>query len=111
MKTLDAGRELAEHMVTIGKACGRNVTAVLTNMDVPLGHRIGNALEVEEAVEILRGEGCPDLQEVCTVLASNMLMLCNGWDEETARAQVKEAIASGRRFCAEMEVSCVFLKS
>ena len=98
MKTLDAGRELAEHMVTIGKACGRNVTAVLTNMDVPLGHRIGNALEVEEAVEILRGEGCPDLQEVCTVLASNMLMLCNGWDEETARAQVKEAIASGRAF-------------
>ena len=98
MKTLDAGRELAEHMVTIGKACGRNVTAVLTNMDVPLGHRIGNALEVEEAVEILRGEGCPDLQEVCTVLASNMLMLCNGWDEETARTQVKEAIASGRAF-------------
>lgn len=98
MKTLDAGRELAEHMVTIGKACGRNVTAVLTNMDVPLGHRIGNALEVEEAVEILRGEGCPDLQEVCTVLASNMLMLCNGWDEETARAQVKKAIASGRAF-------------
>ena len=49
-------------------------------------------------MEILRGEGCPDLQEVCTVLASNMLMLCNGWDEETARAQVKEAIASGRAF-------------
>ena len=98
MKTLDAGRELAEHMVTIGKACGRNVTAVLTNMDVPLGHRIGNALKVEEAVEILRGEGCPDLQEVCTVLASNMLMLCNGWDEETARAQVKDASASGRAF-------------
>ena len=52
MKTLDAGRELAEHMVTIGKACGRNVTAVLTNMDVPLGHRIGNALEVEELKKV-----------------------------------------------------------
>ena len=98
MKTVESGRALAEHMVAIGKACGRNVTAVLTNMDVPLGHRIGNALEVEEAVEILRGEGCPDLQEVCTVLASNMLMLCHGWDEAYARAQVQEAVSSGRAF-------------
>ena len=98
MKTVESGRALAEHMVAIGKTCGRNVTAVLTNMDVPLGHRIGNALEVEEAVEILRGEGCPDLQEVCTVLASNMLMLCHGWDEAYARAQVQEAVSSGRAF-------------
>ena len=98
MKTLDDGRKLAEGMVSIGKACGRNVTAVMTNMDIPLGHYIGNALEVMEAVQVLRGEGCADLRAVCVELASNMLMLCNGWDEAAARARVENAIASGAAF-------------
>ena len=98
MKTLDDGRKLAEGMVSIGKACGRNVTAVMTNMDIPLGHYIGNALEVMEAVQVLRGEGCTDLRAVCVELASNMLMLCNGWDEAAARARVEDAIASGAAF-------------
>ncbi len=98
MKTLDDGRKLAEGMVSIGKACGRNVTAVMTNMDIPLGHYIGNALEVMEAVQVLRGEGCADLRAVCVELASNMLMLCNGWDEAAARARVEDAIASGAAF-------------
>lgn len=98
MKTLDDGRKLAEGMVSIGKACGRNVTAVMTNMDIPLGHYIGNALEVMEAVQVLRGEGCADLRAVCVELASNMLMLCNGWDEAAARARVEDAIASGTAF-------------
>ena len=98
MKTLDDGRKLAEGMVSIGKACGRNVTAVMTNMDIPLGHYIGNALEVMEAVQVLRGEGCADLRTVCVELASNMLMLCNGWDEAAARARVEDAIASGAAF-------------
>ena len=98
MKTLDDGRKLAEGMVSIGKACGRNVTAVMTNMDIPLGHYIGNALEVMEAVQVLRGEGCADLRAVCVELASNMLMLCNGWDEAAARARVEDAITSGAAF-------------
>ena len=55
MKTLEDGQKLAESMVTIGKACGRRVTAVMTNMDIPLGYRIGNALEVKEAISVLRG--------------------------------------------------------
>lgn len=55
MKTLGDARKLAENMVAIGKACGRNVRAVLSNMDVPLGMAIGNALEVQEAAEILQG--------------------------------------------------------
>ena len=55
MKTLGDARKLAENMVAIGKACGRNVRAVLSNMDVPLGMAIGNALEVQEAAEILPG--------------------------------------------------------
>ena len=98
MKTAEDGRKLAESMVTIGKACGRRITAVMTNMDIPLGYRIGNALEVMEAVDVLRGHGSDDLREVCTALAENMLMLCNGWDEERARAEVAEAVASGKAF-------------
>lgn len=98
MKTLEDGRRLAENMVAIGKACGRNVTAVMTNMDIPLGNHIGNALEVMEAVEILHGRGCEDLRSVCRVLASNMLALCNGWELSYAEQQVDEAIASGAAF-------------
>ena len=98
MKTLDDARKLAENMVAIGKACGRNVRAVLSNMDVPLGMAIGNALEVQEAAEILQGRGCEDLRGVCMTLAANMVELCNGWDEDYAREQVHEAVASGKAF-------------
>ena len=85
-------------MVRIGKACGRNVVAVMSNMDIPLGFYIGNALEVREAVEVLRGHGCPDLTGVCITLAANMLHLCNGWPIEEATKQAQEAISSGRAF-------------
>ena len=98
MKTLADGKKLAENMVAIGKACGRNVTAVMTNMDIPLGNYIGNALEVIEAVQVLQGRGCEDLQSVCGVLASNMLALCNGWELSYAEQQVNEAVASGAAF-------------
>ena len=98
MKTLEDGKKLAENMVAIGKACGRNVTAVMTNMDIPLGTHIGNALEIIEAVEVLQGRGCEDLRSVCRVLASNMLALCNGWELDYAERQVDEAVASGAAF-------------
>lgn len=98
MKTLGDARKLAENMVAIGKACGRNVRAVLSNMDVPLGMAIGNALEVQEAAEILQGRGCDDLRGVCMTLAANMVELCNGWDEAYAKQQVHEAVASGKAF-------------
>ena len=98
MKTLEDGQKLAESMVRIGKACGRNVVAVMSNMDIPLGFYIGNALEVREAVEVLRGHGCPDLTGVCITLAANMLHLCNGWPIEEATKQAEEAINSGKAF-------------
>jgi len=98
MKTMADGEKLAGSMVAIGKACGRQVRAVMTNMDIPLGFYIGNSLEVIEAVQVLRGEGCPDLQRVCRVLASNMLELCNGWDRETAEREVEKAVSSGAAF-------------
>ena len=98
MKTLKDGQKLAESMVRIGRACGRNVVAVMSNMDIPLGFYIGNALEVREAVEVLQGHGCPDLTGVCITLAANMLHLCNGWPIEEATKQAQEAISSGRAF-------------
>lgn len=98
MKTLADGRRLAESMVRIGRACGRNVVAVMSNMDIPLGENIGNALEVREAVEVLCGRGCPDLTGVCVTLAANMLHLCNGWPIDEATRQAEQAIASGAAF-------------
>ena len=73
MKTKEDAVILAENMVKIGKGCGRNVTAVLTNMEVPLGSCIGNSLEVKEAINVLRGRQDDELARVCVVLASEML--------------------------------------
>ena len=95
MKTEADGRILAEKMVAIGKACGRNVAALITNMDSPLGHNVGNALEVLEAVEVLRGKP-GDLREICTALAANLLSLCHGWSPEEAHERVLEALDSGK---------------
>ena len=95
MKTEADGRILAEKMVAIGKACGRNVAALITNMDIPLGHNVGNALEVLEAVEVLRGKP-GDLREICTALAANLLSLCHGWSPEEAHRRVLEALDSGK---------------
>ncbi|MCD0170359.1 thymidine phosphorylase, partial [Deinococcus sp. 23YEL01] len=69
MRTLDAGRGLARAMVDIGNRAGRQVRAVLTDMDTPLGHMAGNSLEVLEALATLRGEGPQDLTDLCVALA------------------------------------------
>ena len=98
MKTQADGRALAEKMVSIGKLCGRNMTAVLTNMDVPLGHNIGNALEVREAVAVLKGESRGDLREVCLALASNLIRMVFALTEEEAQRRVIDALDSGAAF-------------
>lgn len=95
-KTEAQGRELAEKMVSIGKNSGRNIAAVITNMDRPLGFAIGNSVEVLEAVRVLKGERVDDLYAVCKALASNLLSLCHGWSIEESEAKVDEAIASGK---------------
>lgn len=96
MKTFADAKRLSKTMVAIAKACGRNAAAVITNMDVPLGSAVGNGLEVEEALSVLKGETAGDLLRVSLELAANMLCLCNGWEPEYARQQAKNALQSGK---------------
>ena len=98
MKTPEQATELAEAMVRIGKKYGRNVAALITNMDVPLGNAIGNALEVKEAIEILRGGGCPTLRALCLALAGTIVRLALGLSEEEAMKRATEALDSGKAF-------------
>ena len=95
MKTAEDSIQLAEEMVRIGTACGRRVSALITNMDLPLGQAIGNAAEVEEAIAVLRGKGPADLREVCLALASEMLILCRGWSKQEAMEKATAALDSG----------------
>ena len=95
MKTEEDGRTLARKMVDIGKSFGRNIAAVVTNMDRPLGFAVGNSLEVLEAVSVLKNESRGDLRDICVALASNLLSLCYGWSEEESEARANEAIESG----------------
>lgn len=95
MKTAEESEALARQMVKIGRAAGRKVTAVITDMDTPLGNAVGNSLEVIEAVEVLQGRGADDLTEVCIELAAEMLMLVNGRSREENFDAVKMAISDG----------------
>ena len=98
MKTPEDARILAENMVKIGKGCGRNISALITNMDRPLGKAVGNSLEVIEAVDVIRGRSKGDLYEVCVALAGEMTMLYQNISYENARARVIDAIESGKAF-------------
>lgn len=95
MKTAEDAERLAEAMVDIGARCGRNISALITDMDSPLGYAVGNALEVREAVSVLRGKGCPRLTELCLALASEMLMLSLGLQKEAATAAASAALYEG----------------
>lgn len=96
MKTPEAATELARSMVDIGYKRGRRVSALITNMDVPLGHAVGNILEVKEAIEVLSGRGPADLREVAISLATEMIHLSLGKEPLEARRMCEEAISSGR---------------
>lgn len=95
MKTLKDATDLAETMVEIGKLAGRNMTAVLSNMDIPLGTAVGNAMEVNEAVNVLSGKGSSDLESVCVELSARMLCLCQNWSYSDALQRVQGAISDG----------------
>jgi len=98
MKTQQDGEALARQMVDIAAACGRQAAALVTNMDIPLGEAVGNALEVQEAVDILQGRGDRRLRQLCEALAAEMLCLCHGWTPEESAARVTAAVEDGTAF-------------
>lgn len=98
MKTPEQARQLAEQMVCIGRRCGRRTAALLTNMDVPLGCAVGNALEVAEAVAVLRGESRGDLRRVCVALAALMTELTFGYSPQEAAHRAEEALDNGAAY-------------
>ena len=104
MKTVEDSVQLAKLMVSIGGHHGRKVAAMITDMDMPLGHNIGNALEVAESIAVLKGRGPADLTEVCLQLASNMLVLAGRGDLTACRALAERALADGTAFvkCRQM---------
>lgn len=96
MKTVEDAERLAHAMVKIGNSVGRNTMAIISDMSQPLGFAIGNALEIKEAVETLQGKGPADLQELCYVLGSQMVVL--GGHAKTlaeARTQLEAVVADG----------------
>lgn len=96
MKTDEDSFALARKMVEIGTQMGRKTVAVVSRMDEPLGDTIGNAIEIQEAIATLRGEGPADLLEVCLELGAEMVVLGGkAQDAASARALLLEGITSG----------------
>lgn len=98
MKTKEDAKRLAEGMVTIGKMCGRNTKALITNMDVPLGFAVGNSLEVIEAIDVLKGKTKGDIREVSVSLASGLVASLKGIGTDEAKKLCEDAIDSGKAF-------------
>ncbi len=98
MKTVDDAKKLAEGMVTIGKLCGRNTKALITNMDVPLGFAVGNSLEVVEAIDVLKGKIRGDIREVSVSLAAGLVAGIKGISTDQAKDLCEDAIDSGKAF-------------
>lgn len=98
MKTPEEAETLAREMVKIGNNCGRNTSAVITNMEGPLGFNIGNALEVKEAIDVLNNNGAEDLREVCLTLATQIVALSKSISTEEARILTEDALTSGKAF-------------
>jgi pyrimidine-nucleoside phosphorylase len=95
MKSLEEARQLADVLVAIGARAGVRTEAVITRMEAPLGRTIGNALEIAECVEILRGTAAPDVSELVVALVTHMLRVGLALDDATAEARVAAALASG----------------
>ncbi len=95
MKTPQEAQELAQAMVEVGRRAGKQCRAVLTDMNAPLGANVGNALEVQEVIRILRGEVRNALSDLSLTLAAHMLSLSGKGDVETCRRMAEHALESG----------------
>lgn len=96
MKSMDDARILAKTMQAIGRGMGRNIVALLTNMDSPLGEKIGNTLEIEESIDVLKGKGPADIRELTMALAVEMVLLAKlAETPDEAKAKLEAALESG----------------
>ena len=95
MKTIDDARLLAQAMVDIGNANGRIVKAIITDMDRPLGQAIGNALEIAEVIQTLKGRGPQDLTHECLVMATHLLVMSEKGDYDNCYSMVQTALQNG----------------
>jgi pyrimidine-nucleoside phosphorylase len=96
MKTIEDARELAHLMLELGQHAGREVVCVLTDMDQPLGHAVGNALEIRETIVTLQGDGPPDFAELVLGASAHLLALSDlGIDEEEGRVRAAAAVQDG----------------
>ena len=99
MKSFRDAKALAEEMVSIGRLAGKDVSAVISDMDQPLGNAVGNALEVKEAIDTLRGRGPEDLEELVLTLGALMTVKAGkAPDTERAREMLKEKLENGEAF-------------
>src|SRR5690348_2018670 len=99
MKTIEDARRLAESLVSIGSAAGVRTEALLTRMEAPLGRAVGNALEIIECIETLKGDGPDDVAELSVQLAARMLVV-SGVEPDDARAEarIRAALSDGSGF-------------
>ncbi|MEG0471528.1 MAG: pyrimidine-nucleoside phosphorylase [Solibacillus sp.] len=96
MKTVEDSKLLAQAMVKIGNNVGRKTMAIISDMSQPLGFAIGNALEVKEAIDTLKGNGPEDLNELCYTLGAQMVVLGGKAESiEEARKMLEEVVANG----------------
>ncbi len=98
MKDEESATKLAQTMVDIGKKCGRNMAAVITNMDIPLGSNVGNALEINEVIDILNNKGDKQLRELCLVLSATILSISYDWDYDEAYKKAEQTIIDGSAY-------------
>ena len=104
MQTEAQAIELAQLMVKIGKSCGRNTAALVTNMNIPLGNTVGNALEIQEAIAILKHQEDNELSTLCLTLSAHLLHMAYGWDLSLALEKATEALENGVAFQKFREV-------
>ncbi|HEX6664651.1 MAG TPA: thymidine phosphorylase [Gaiellaceae bacterium] len=101
MKTIEEARELAEMMRDLGHHAGREVACLLTDMDQPLGHAVGNAIEIRETIATLRGEGPPDFTELVLAASAQLLALSDlGVDREEGLQRTTAALGDGTALAA-----------
>ncbi len=99
MKNKKEATELARLLVDIGNSMGKKTIAVITGMEQPLGNAIGNALEVKEAIDTLRGNGPKDLQDLCIAMGAQMLLLTKAAKNEAeAKKKLQKLLANGKAF-------------